>query len=162
MTRRSGMRKILALALVAIGIAVGLPALSGAAPEDVKGPGCLDIVDGLGGYTTTGRVTVQLFLAAPSCKQFTYTLYVTDLEGRVLTSFATKGEGLVDGTDFPIVLSTTEDPVVSTVCLYTTTSAGQHVFDRGPDTDFLADDQLCPQGSADFVRGGAGAFRAFN
>jgi hypothetical protein len=153
------MRKILALALVAIGVTVGVPGMSGAAPDDVRGPKCLDIVDGTGGYAPTGDVGVLIKLAAPSCKQFTYTLYVTDTEGRALAS--SSDETVVEPDRIGLTASVA--PSNTTVCVYVTASAGQHVFDRAPDEGWVPEtNAVCPAGSLDLTQAVPPAFRAFN
>jgi hypothetical protein len=136
------LRKRIAL-LVAVFAALAVPvAGSGKSVDDVNGPACTDVlIDN--GTTTTGsydesqaHVIFRIALAAPSCKQATYTLHVLDAGGSTeIASGSQPGDGastvlVFSGATAVSVPAGTGD----TVCVYLTTSLGGHVFDRAPDT----------------------------
>ncbi len=106
---------------------------AGAVPgdTDVRGPRCADIVDGAGFYDGT-EVNFRETLAAPSCKQVTYTLYVLDEPGDTtpLATASQTGDGTSTNVFFRVAVADDD----STVCVYGTTSIGGKIFDRAPDT----------------------------
>jgi hypothetical protein len=155
------MRKVLALPLLAL--AVVLPTgLATAAPDDVRGPACADIIDTdwiYSGDGTTGTVNIHLDVA--SCPYVTYTLVV--LDGLSDQDFVIDASAVGDGES--VNPETGEDVVTveatvpegerdGEICLYATTSIGRHVFDRAPDaTNNPSCVELIPGGS-----GGASGF----
>lgn len=122
-------------AFVAAGLlllAMAVPA-SAAKPE-ASGPACADIVDGTASYVTEGddrNVVVNMFTAAPSCSNITYTVNVLSADGStLLASASTPGDGT---TEFGLIATVPGEE--STVCVYLTSSSpGGKVFDRAPDT----------------------------
>jgi hypothetical protein len=140
--RRYEMRKaLLLLAAGAAAVAVGAlaPGAGAALSGDVLGPACADIVGGgfgIAGGTLSGSART----AEPACGFITYTLYVD-------------GQPVATGTPNPIV-----DTVVgfssafagSSGCVYATSSVGNHVFDRAPDS-----------GCVTVEEGGSGGFEGF-
>jgi hypothetical protein len=151
------MRKVLALPLLAL--AVVLPTgLATAAPDDVRGPACADIIDSDWGYSSDGATaTVFLFLDTASCRSVTYTVVVqdSDTETAIQATTATSGDGDADNTSGPGTDSVTLNATVAAadrdteVCLYATTSIGRHVFDRAPDADLSPNCvELIPGGNA--------------
>lgn len=136
------MRKIILLAVVLLATAI-VPSLASAAPGDVKGPPCADVVSGRLFYTANKQATAIIDLAAPSCAYISYTLVVLDeaTDTQPLASFSLKGDGT---TQLNISGTVTDDD--STICVYVTTSVGNghHVFDRAPD-----------QGCVELTAGGA-------
>ena len=135
------MRKA-SLLVVACAVAVvgGIVPRATAAPDDVNGPACADIVSGsfgIGSGTLGGTVET----AAPACKFVTYTLYVS---GQAFTTGIPLADDRVVG--FMSAYS------ASNACVYVTSSVGAHVFDRAPDT-----------GCRDAVEGGpVGGFGGFD
>jgi hypothetical protein len=124
------MKRIFVLPLLVAALVFTVSSAWGAAPtEPPTSLACLDINGGTGfswdGTTLTGSIT----LAAPACKQATYTLYVLNQAGgTVLTS--------VQGVPFPANPTTVQfsAPVQDqdgTVCVYATSSIGGRVFDVG-------------------------------
>ena len=118
--------------LFAAAVVLAAPLISAptAAASDVRGPACADVADGAGFYNSTG-VSLRLALAAPTCRQVTYTLYVLSADGtsQLVTATATRTDGTFAFFDNVTVPG---DP--SMVCVYATTSIGRHVFDRAPDS----------------------------
>lgn len=122
-------RMLLALAGAAA-LSLGLAPAVNAVGNDVKGPACADIVAG-DGFNLGDEVVFRLTIAVPSCAPVTYTMYVLDEPGDA-TPIATAtlhGNGATDLL-FSIPISDDDD----TVCVYSTTSIGKHVFDRAPDS----------------------------
>jgi hypothetical protein len=106
--------------------------------HDSKGPACTNIIpsDGVntsdGSFdTATQTVSFQLVLAASSCTDVTYTLYVLDEENSATATvswqFGSGASNLVQFIDVP-VSSTDGD-----VCVYATTGKGSKLYDRAPD-----------------------------
>lgn len=140
------MRRVLLASLLAIGMVFGAgPALGGpgGAPTDAGDtkPACADIARlgwafiGSSDPETagTGKVVSQMELAAPACRGFTYTVYaVEDGSDRVLGSATVRGV-----RSHRVVLTFADIPVGTSqdVCVYATSSAGAHVFDRVPNVD---------------------------
>ena len=127
--------RVLVLIAAVAALAATVSPTAGSAPStsDVKGPACADIVQNNASATSNGLYTdagvqFRIALAAPSCKYVTYTLYVLDASGTTqLSSASVQG----DGTD---VLFLDAAGSGDSVCVYLTTSVGNHVFDRAPDT----------------------------
>ncbi len=131
------MKRIFLLPLLMAALVFSVSSAWGAAPtEPPTSLACLDINGGTGfswdGATLTGSVT----LAAPACKQATYTLYVLDQSGDTtpLTSATGTPAGLGDVILFNLPVSDTD----GTVCVYATSSIGGRVFDVG-----APDNQQC-------------------
>lgn len=122
-------RMLLALAGAAA-LSLGVAPAVNAVGNDVKGPACADIVAG-DGANLGHSVQFMLSVAAPSCPQVNYTTYVLDEPGDA-TPIATATLSGNRSTDlfFSIPVSDDDD----TVCVYSTTSIGKHVFDRAPDS----------------------------
>jgi hypothetical protein len=124
---------VLIAGIAALGATVSPTAGSAPSTSDVKGPACADIVQNNATTTSNGvyddsGVHFRIALAAPSCTYVTYTLYVLDASGTTqLSSASVQG----DGTD---VLFLDAAGSGASVCVYLTTSVGNHVFDRAPDT----------------------------
>jgi hypothetical protein len=126
------MRKYLAAALLACVVIVA-PAL--AAPSDGEPKkACADIIDADGTYGADGSLTaVGVFLAAPSCKNVTYTLHVLDAEGTEIGSSSARGD---DGTSTLQLIPSTMVTAGTTIYVYFTSTSGNgpNVLDRAPDT----------------------------
>lgn len=124
------MRRLLLALAGAAALSLGVAPAVNAIGNDAKGPACADIVAG-DGFNTGESVQFMLSVAAPSCAQVTYTMYVLDEPGDA-TPIATATLSGDRSTDlfFTIPISDDDD----TVCVYSTTSIGKHVFDRAPDS----------------------------
>jgi hypothetical protein len=161
------MRKVLALPLLAL--AVVLPTgLATAAPDDVNGPACADIIDSDWVYSSDGsEATAILFLDTASCPSVTYTLVVqdSDTETAIQATAAASGDRTADnasgpGTDSVTLSATVAVPDRDTeVCLYATTSIGMHVFDRAPDADGVS--TLPDADCVELIPGGTGGASGF-
>jgi hypothetical protein len=129
-------KRVLVLIAGIAAFAATVSPTAGSAPStsDVSGPACADVVQNnatatsAGFYDATG-VHFRVALAAPSCKYVTYTLYVLDASGTTqLDSTSIQG----NGTDDTLFLDAAGSG--ASVCVYLTTSVGNHVFDRAPDS----------------------------
>ncbi len=139
-------RKVLLASLLAIGVLwAGGPAI-GAPPEGKGGgPACADIVSLSGSYSPpegSGKdpedagpaiVSPELTVAAPSCHGKTYTVTVLDDDSTgapVVATASVRGNGstVIDFGD----ISFAEEEDDTTVCVFATSSAGNHTFDRQP------------------------------
>jgi hypothetical protein len=133
------MKRIFVLPLLAAAFVFSVSAAWGAAPtEPPASLACLDISGGTGfswdGTTLAGSIS----LAAPACKQATYTLFVLDQSGDTtpLTSAIGTPAGQGDVIVFNVPVSDTD----GTVCVYATSSIGGRVFDVGaPDGEQCLD-----------------------
>lgn len=126
MVKRVGVLCALGVSAVAFALA---PAVSSAAGE--AGPRCADITGGAFVFDA-GMVSGSALLAAPACKQVTYTLYVLDRPGGTLLASSSTPTVLPNGNVKWDVAATDTDGIV---CVYAeTTSNGGKVFDRAPDT----------------------------
>jgi hypothetical protein len=124
------MKRIFVLPLLAAALVFTVSSAWGASPtEPPASLACLDIDGGTGfswdGTTLTGSIT----LAAPACKQATYTLFVLDQSGDATPLSSAKGTpvGFGDVIFFNFPVSDTD----GTVCVYATSSIGGRVFDVG-------------------------------
>ena len=124
------MKRIFVLPLLAAALVFTVSSAWGAAPtEPPASLACLDIDGGTGftwdGTTLTGSIT----LAAPACKQATYTLFVLDQSGDATPLSSAKGTpvGAGDVIFFNFPVSDTD----GMVCVYATSSIGGRVFDVG-------------------------------
>jgi len=127
------MKRIFVLPLLVAALVFTVSSAWGAAPtEPPTSLACLDIDGGTGfswnGTTLTGSIT----LAAPACKQATYTLYVLNQAGgTVLTSVA--GVPFA-GDPRTVQFSAGVQDQDGTVCVYATGAIGGRVFDVGAPT----------------------------
>jgi len=125
--------KKVCLAVAAAAVVAASPlsvAPASAASGDVRGPACADIADGAGFFNESG-VNLRIELAATSCRQVRYTLYVLSADGA--TPLATSTPTRTDST-FVFFDAVAVSTVTTSVCVYATTSVGRHIFDRAPDT----------------------------
>lgn len=141
------------LLVVGLSFAVTLPAA--ATPVGNEQPACGDITFGDGFYHVLAppenSVEGSILLAAPSCKDVSYTYYVTYLSGGNEKTKSQKihGDGVSDFLQFSItnVISDT-----GTVCVYFESAKGSNIIDRAPDSGcvtLLAD--TAPGGSSQFT-----------
>jgi len=124
------------IALVGAALAAGVVAVTAvAAPDDVKGPGCVDVINGSFIYNADGTVTGNVTVDASACKQATYTLYVLEESGDPTPLATDEGEAnnpfAPDRVFFGTEPLTTND---NDVCIYVEARIGGHVFDRAPDS----------------------------
>ena len=143
------LRKIAALGLAASTLALVGTSVAGAVANDVQGPKCADIVDGVGGYGATD-VGIQVQLAASSCQGVTYNVIALDSSG----SATVVGEGSVtgDGSSNLVNVGARIEDDDDNVCVYVTTTAGRgpHVFDRAPDAGCISMTRNSAPGFQDF------------
>lgn len=134
--KRVRARKFAGLALVVVATAVGLPSLAGAAPDDVQGPACADVIDGGGAYAGSD-LSFVILVAAPSCKNVTYTVIALDSAGDTTVVGTASKTG--DGHPDQVVLRAPITDDDNNICVYVVTTAGHgpHVFDRAPDEGCL-------------------------
>lgn len=131
---------LLTAAALAVAGLQAVPATAG----DARGPVCSDIISGSVIYKTDqdpssaslgkGVVTTNSDLAAPSCTEWNYTVYVLDQSGTTtLASQSIQGDGS-QVLAHRMVLE--GDPVLppQTVCVYGETSRNGRAADRVPDT----------------------------
>jgi hypothetical protein len=124
------MKRISVLPLLAAAFVFGVSTAWGAAPtEPPASLACLNIDGGTGfswdGATLSGSIT----LAAPACKQATYSLFVLDQSGD--TTPLTSAKGTPVGGGDVIFFSTAVSDTDGMVCVYATSSIGGRVFDVG-------------------------------
>lgn len=124
------MKRVVALLVLTTALVVGAATASAAAPtEPPASLACLNIEGGVGfswdGTTLSGSIT----LAAPACKQATYTLVILD-DASSTTPLAT-ATGTPAGAGDVILFNTAVADPDGTVCVYATSSIGGHIFDVG-------------------------------
>src|SRR5687767_2040151 len=114
------------IALVGVALAAGVVAMTAvAAPNDVRGPDCVDVINGSFIYNADGTVTGNVTVDASACRQATYTLYV--LEESVDTAPIATDEGeannpfALDRVFFGTEALSTND---SDVCVYVEATIG--------------------------------------
>jgi hypothetical protein len=159
------MKRLLVLALLALGLTiVVVPTASPARPggADAQGPPCSEITNGDAAYSLAGVIDFKVFLQAPACSFVTYSLVVTDTEGKTLASVSpdaeicapeTTGGGCVH---FRVDLG---ESGPQTICVYATTAIAGHEADRAPNVSTFP----CPDSSPSIsmVKGGSGASGSF-
>jgi hypothetical protein len=130
------MKRLLVLAALALIVSVAfVPAATSAGVGDAQGPPCSNITNGGGTYSTTG-VVFDVNLGAPACSFVTYTFYVTDTSGTLISSTSSydtssctpdnPGEGCVH---FAV---TFDGSLIDEICVYATTDIHGHLADRAP------------------------------
>lgn len=143
------MRRTVTAALATATLAVAALAIGVSGAVGESGPRCADIAGETHTYRGGGggqnespyTLSMALLLAAPACKQITYTVYVIQDSGGPTAIAANRTpEGDLattpDGNPtFGPVTITDDDP---TICVYATTaSKGGKVHDRAPDVGCL-------------------------
>jgi hypothetical protein len=131
------MRRAAAIAMAAMSLLVLAMPTAFAVGDDTSGPGCVEVLDGSAGFDGS-TLSVRLVLAAPSCRQATYTVVVyDDVAGtQLLTTVSVRGDGSVDPTFGPtvqFVIPVSDVNGDGLVCFVATTSIGPRSFDRAPD-----------------------------
>jgi hypothetical protein len=124
------MKRIFVLPLLAAALVFTVSSAWGAAPtEPPTSLACLDINGGTGFSWDGTTLSGSFSLAAPACKQATYSLYVLDESGGTTPLTSAKGTpvGLGDVIFFSFPVSDTD----GTVCVYGTSSIGGRIFDVG-------------------------------
>jgi hypothetical protein len=145
------MKRLIGVVALTAALAVGVTTATAAAPtEPPSGLGCLDIVGGGFFWATTNDFTGSMSLAAPACKQATYTLVVLP-DANSTTPLATLA-GTPAGLGDVISFSGTVTDSDTTVCVYATSAIGGHVFDVGapPDQPCLLVEQDSSSGGTPF------------
>ena len=130
------MKKIVFLGVFSLAIAMAAPSF--AAPNDVNGPACSDVVaqapsgaTSFGSYSPDGTVRVAVAIGASVCSAIEYTVTVVTAEGPQTLSFL----GTNESGDLLLFQGTVNPTTNSSVCVSATTSVGngKHVFDLAPD-----------------------------
>jgi hypothetical protein len=124
-----------ALAAIAFATAAG-------AAADAKGPPCTNFIAGDAGYTTAGRVTADMTLAAPPCADATYLLDIYDFAGT--TPLA---ENVAPSSVSGAIVSfdtTISNPPSDGVCLVVESYFRGRLVDRAPNTGC---ERIDPSGS---------------
>jgi len=124
------MRTIKVGLLATLAAVVAVVAAPGAL-ADVRGPACADIVGGAFTYEE-GIVSGSMTLAAPACRQVSYTLHVIHQESGVTKTTSLEGT-LNPAAPNRVFFNGAVADDDGTVCVYATSSIGRHVFDRAPD-----------------------------
>jgi hypothetical protein len=133
---RRNMRKLLLASLLAVAIGLdGGPATAAPPEPGVVRPTCADIEVGGGlirpaDETGTGTMFVPaLDLAGPACPGLTYTIYILDddTEGAEVLAVQSVSGSRDEIVTFADMVYEDDDPVI---CVYSTSSAGAHMFDR--------------------------------
>jgi hypothetical protein len=126
------MRRFTVAALLAASLAAAALAATAVSHAAESGPQCADLSEMTFTYRDLGggsySFAAELLLAgdAAACKQITYTVTIGDVSGTsiILSQKGSKQFG-------PVTFADTDNQV----CVFaTTSSAGGHVHDRGPDT----------------------------
>jgi hypothetical protein len=140
------MKRLVVLAVLALGLSVAAPAASPAGGSDAQGPPCANITNGDGSYSSAGLVDFTVYLQSPACSFVTYSFFVTDTSGNLLGSSSTPDSNCTPETTdsgcvhFTIALAETAP---STVCVYAKTEIHGHLVDLAPN----ASDPSCPASS---------------
>jgi hypothetical protein len=130
------MRKVLLALLVATGVSLAATLPAVADPVGNEQPACGDITNGGAGYHVLSdpqqTVTGSILLAAPSCKDVSYTYFVTYISGgrEKVKSQTVRGDGVSDFLSFQINNVLADEGTQP--CVYYETAKGNSVIDRGP------------------------------
>jgi hypothetical protein len=131
------MKKALLALLLATALSLGITVSAAGDPVGNEQPACGDITNGGAGYHVLSdpqqTVTGSDLLAAPSCKDVSYTLFVTYTSGghEKVKSRTLKGDGS-DVIFFQINNVLADEGTQP--CAYSETAKGNAVIDRAPDT----------------------------
>jgi hypothetical protein len=127
------MKRVVALLVLAAALAVSAATASAAAPtEPPASLACLNIEGGTGFVWDGSNLSGSITLAAPACKQATYTLVILD-DASSTTPLA-KGAGTPAGAGDVVLFTKAVSDTDGTVCVYATSSIGGRVFDVGAPT----------------------------
>jgi hypothetical protein len=162
------MKRFAASLLLTGALALGAASAVSADPVgDSAGPACTDIVIGAVSYNFNNppfnTVTAAIGYNAPTCKDVQYTLVVDYLVGGKLKEKTQTVKGTGDTTTatvcdisgncfdvYPLSFQINNIPVTDdgNVYVYTYTSSGSKLYDRGPDGGFVAICQDCSGGGS--------------
>jgi hypothetical protein len=127
------MKRVVALLVLAAALAVSAATASAAAPtEPPASLACLNIEGGTGFVWDGSNLSGSITLAAPACKQATYTLVILD-DASSTTPLATT-TGTPAGAGDVVLFTKAVSDTDGTVCVYATSSIGGRVFDVGAPT----------------------------
>jgi hypothetical protein len=127
------MKRVVALLVLAAALAVSAATASAASPtEPPASLACLNIEGGTGFVWDGSNLSGSITLAAPACKQATYTLVILD-DSSSTTPLATT-TGTPAGAGDVVVFNTAVSDTDGTVGVYATSSIGGRVFDVGAPT----------------------------
>jgi hypothetical protein len=150
------MKKVLLALLLATALSLGITVSAAGDPVGNEQPACGNIMNGGAGYHVLGdpqqTVTGSDVLAAPSCKDVSYTLYVTYIaDGREkVKSVTLKGDGVSDFIFFQINNVLADEGTQP--CAYSEAAKGNSVIDRAPDTGcVLLPPDSSPGGGSDWI-----------
>jgi hypothetical protein len=146
------MKRLFLALLLATGLSLAVTLTAVADPVGNEEPACGNIISGGAAYFETFEPQNTAFgsitLAAPSCKDVSYTMYVTYISGgkEKTKSQTIRGDGESDFLRFTIPNVSSD---TGTVCVYFETTKGNNVIDRAPDEGcrtVIADDTNPPAG----------------
>jgi len=129
------LKRALILPLVGAALALSVFAAGAAAfgTGDTKGPACRDITGGNFAYDAASSFGGSISVAAPACRNVTYSVVVQSQVGGTTTTTTINGNPVADLTTVLFDPTTIADDD-GTICVYVTSSTGGHVVDQGPDT----------------------------
>ena len=135
------MKRLLLALVLATAASLAITLQAGADPVGNEQPACGDITNGGAGYHVLSdpqqTVTGSDLLAAPSCKDVSYTLFVTYTSGghEKVKSVTVKGDGVSDFISPAVFqINNVLADEGTQPCAYSETAKGNAVIDRAPDT----------------------------
>jgi hypothetical protein len=142
-------RRIVLLNLLAVTAAAMVLAPFASGSGDSKGPPCSNIINGgtraIDGYVAPEGSSIATFdfsmiLAAPACRQMTYTFYVSTDGGLTFTALAGAANGTTVTMPQQTYVASSPSSLPGSVCVYATStkSGDSDVADRAPDSGCLS------------------------
>jgi hypothetical protein len=149
------MKRIFLAVLLATGLSLAVTLSAAADPVGNEQPACGNIIGGGAFYheATEPQNSVEgsISFAEPSCKDVSYTMYVTYIsDGKEKTKSQTiRGDGTTDFLFFNISNVSSD---THSVCVYYETAKGNNVIDRAPDEGCVTvfADGIDPPAGGDF------------
>jgi hypothetical protein len=153
-------KRIVLTAILAFGLVLAVAPAATPAGGDTKGPPCGDITAADWGYNGTpgGSATFDFtgFLAKPNCPSVTYSLFVTDTSGIPVTETPSQDANCTPesgGGCFHVQYAFSSAAL--TLCIYATTTRGNHLIDYAPDVGDSSCTGPSPSSSVGLNGGGA-------